>query len=44
MYIKALGVVEAVGKNVSTVKVGQPVALVTDRGYSEYLVNGFHYI
>ncbi len=36
---KGLGVVDAVGKDVTTIKVGQAVALVINNGYSEYLVN-----
>ena len=38
---KALGVIVAMGKDVVTLKVGQPVvsyAILLSRGYTEYLV------
>ncbi len=37
---QALGVIEAVGKNVTTLKVGQPAIVfgVESKGYAEYLV------
>ena len=39
MILKGLGIIHAIGKNITKYKVGQPSLVFEPRAYSEYMVS-----